>query len=162
EALLESELFGHAKGAFTDARTARAGLFLQASGGTLFLDELGEMPLPLQAKLLRVLQERTVRPVGGDHEVPLDVRIVAATNRDLEEAIEAGRFRQDLYYRIHVVRIELPPLRARGNDVLELAQHALSRFATVNGRAVNGIAPAAAQKLLAYDWPGNVRELNNA
>jgi two-component system response regulator HydG len=162
EALLESELFGHAKGAFTDARTARAGLFLQASGGTLFLDELGEMPLALQAKLLRVLQERTVRPVGGDHEIPVDVRIVAATNRDLEEAVDQGRFRQDLYYRIHVVHIELPPLRARGNDVLELAQVALARFAAASGRRVTGIAPAAAQKLLAYDWPGNVRELNNA
>jgi two-component system response regulator HydG len=162
ESLLESELFGHAKGAFTDARAARAGLFLQASGGTLFLDELGEMPAALQAKLLRVLQERTVRPVGGDHEIPLDVRLVAATNRDLEAEVEAGRFRQDLFYRIHVVRIELPPLRARGNDILVLAQHALERSARAAGKAVRGISPAAAERLLSYDWPGNVRELQNA
>jgi two-component system response regulator HydG len=162
ETLLESELFGHAKGAFTDAHSARAGLFLQASGGTLFLDEIGEMPLTLQAKLLRVLQERNVRPVGGDHEVPIDVRIVAATNRDLESDVEAGRFRQDLFYRIYVVRIELPPLRARGNDVLELAQHALARFARAAGKPVTGISAAAAEKILAYDWPGNVRELHNA
>jgi two-component system response regulator HydG len=162
ETLLESELFGHAKGAFTDAHSARAGLFLQASGGTLFLDEIGEMPLTLQAKLLRVLQERNVRPVGGDHEVPIDVRIVAATNRDLESDVEAGRFRQDLFYRIYVVRIEMPPLRARGNDVLELAQHALIRFARAAGKPVTGISAAAAEKILAYDWPGNVRELHNA
>jgi two-component system response regulator HydG len=162
ETLLESELFGHAKGAFTDARSARTGLFLQASGGTLFLDEIGEMPLPLQAKLLRVLQERTVRPVGGDHEVPVDVRIVAATNRDLESDADEGRFRQDLFYRIYVVRIELPPLRARGSDVLELAQHALARFARAARKEVTGISTLAAQKLLAYDWPGNVRELQNA
>jgi two-component system response regulator HydG len=162
ETLLESELFGHAKGAFTDARTARAGLFLQASGGTLFLDEIGEMPVALQAKLLRVLQERTVRPVGGDHEIPFDARIVAATNRDLEAAVDEGRFREDLFYRIHVVRIELPPLRARGNDVLELAQAAVERVARAAGKPVVGIAPEAAQKLLSYDWPGNVRELQNA
>ena len=162
ETLLESELFGHAKGAFTDARTARAGLFLQASGGTLLLDEIGEMPASLQAKLLRVLQERSVRPVGGDHEVPVDVRIVAATNRDLESDVEEGRFRQDLFYRICVVRIELPPLRARGNDVLELAQKALERLARAAGKPVTGISAAAAEKLLAYDWPGNVRELHNA
>jgi len=162
ETLLESELFGHAKGAFTDARTARAGLFLQASGGTLLLDEVGEMPPTLQAKLLRVLQERTVRPVGGDHEVPLDVRVVAATNRDLEEMVESGRFRQDLFYRIHVVRIELPPLKARGNDVLLLAQRALERAARAADKRVVGLSAAAAQKLVAYDWPGNVRELHNA
>jgi two-component system response regulator HydG len=162
ETLLESELFGHAKGAFTDAKTARAGLFLQASGGTLFLDEVGEMPATLQSKLLRVLQERTVRPVGGDHEIPLDVRIVAATNRDLEELVERGQFRQDLFYRIHVVRIELPPLKARGNDILLLAQHALERAARSADKRVLGISPAAAQKLLNYDWPGNVRELQNA
>jgi two-component system response regulator HydG len=162
ETLLESELFGHAKGAFTDARTARTGLFLQASGGTLFLDEIGEMPPALQAKLLRVLQERTVRPVGGDHEIPFDVRVVTATNRDLEAAVEEGRFRQDLFYRIHVVRIELPSLRSRGSDVLLLAQHALERSARAAGKPVMGISPAAAQKLTAYDWPGNVRELQNA
>jgi two-component system response regulator HydG len=162
ETLLESELFGHAKGAFTDAKTARAGLFLQASGGTLFLDEIGEMPASLQAKLLRVLQERTVRPVGGDHEVPFDARVVAATNRDLEAAVEEGRFREDLFYRIHVVRIELPPLKARGNDVLAIAQQALERAARSAQKKVTGISGAAAEKLLAYGWPGNVRELQNA
>jgi two-component system response regulator HydG len=162
ETLLESELFGHARGAFTDARTARAGLFLQASGGTVLLDEIGEMPPALQAKLLRVLQERTVRPLGSDHEIPFDARVVTATNRDLEAAVEEGRFRQDLFYRIHVVRIELPPLKARGNDVLLLAQHALARSARAAGKRVAGISTAAAQKLIAYDWPGNVRELHNA
>ena len=162
DALLESELFGHSKGAFTDATSARAGLLLQASGGTLLLDELGEMPLAMQAKLLRALQERTLRPVGGDREIPFDVRIVAATNRDLETAIEEGRFREDLYYRIHVVRIELPALRTRGNDILELAQAALLRFARAAGKSVRGISGPAAQKLLAYSWPGNVRELSNA
>jgi DNA-binding NtrC family response regulator len=162
ESLFESELFGHTKGAFTDAKSARSGLFLQASGGTLFLDEIGETPLAVQAKLLRVLQERTVRPVGGDHEIPFDVRVVAATNRDLEAAVEEGRFRQDLLWRVQVVRVELPPLKARGNDVLMLAQAALERFARAAGKRVVGISPAAAQKLLGYSWPGNVRELHNA
>jgi DNA-binding NtrC family response regulator len=161
EALLESELFGHAKGAFTDARTAEAGLFSRANRGTIFLDEIGDMPLGLQPKLLRVLQERTVRPVGGHEEVPVDVRVVAATNRDLESAIEERRFREDLYYRINVVHIPLPPLRARGGDILPLAQHFLSHFAARAGKKVAGIAPAAAQKLVAYGWPGNVRELQN-
>jgi two-component system response regulator HydG len=162
ETLLESELFGHAKGAFTDAKAARAGLFLQASGGTLFLDEIGETPIGVQAKLLRVLQERMVRPVGGDHEIPFDVRVVAATNRDLEAAVEKGRFREDLLWRIQVVRVELPPLKLRGNDILVLAQHAIDRFARAAGKQVVGLSPAAAQKLMAYEWPGNVRELNNA
>jgi DNA-binding NtrC family response regulator len=162
DALLESELFGHAKGAFTDAKTARTGLFLQAGGGTLFLDEIGDMPLAMQAKLLRALQERTVRPVGGDREVPFDVRIIAATNHDLETAVEEKRFREDLFYRIHVVRIELPPLRARGNDVLILAQDALERLARAGAKSVRGISAEAAAKLLAYAWPGNVRELCNA
>ncbi len=162
ESLVESELFGHARGAFTDAKAARTGLFLQASGGTLFLDEIGEMPLALQPKLLRALQERTIRPVGGDHEVPFDVRIVAATNQDLEAAVDDGRFRQDLFYRINVVRIELPPLRARGNDVLLLAQAAVGRFARTMHKEVRGISAPAAEKLIGYDWPGNVRELLNA
>jgi DNA-binding NtrC family response regulator len=162
EALVESELFGHAKGAFTDAKTARTGLFLHASGGTLFLDEIGEIPMAMQPKLLRALQERTMRPVGGDHEVPFDVRIVAATNHDLETAVEEGRFREDLFYRINVVHIELPPLRARGNDVLELAQSALQRLARAADKPVHGISAQAAQKLLSYAWPGNVRELCNA
>ncbi|GEN05565.1 DNA-binding transcriptional response regulator, NtrC family, contains REC, AAA-type ATPase, and a Fis-type DNA-binding domains [Myxococcus fulvus] len=162
EALLESELFGHAKGAFTDAKAARAGLFIQAHGGTLFLDEVGELPLTLQPKLLRALQERVVRPVGGDTEVPFDARIVAATNRDLELAVEEGRFREDLYYRLNVIGVELPPLRARGNDVLLLSQRFIEQFAARNNKRVVGLSPAAAQRLLAYGWPGNVRELQNS
>jgi two-component system response regulator HydG len=161
ETLLESELFGHARGAFTDARSARAGLFAQANGGTLFLDEIGDMPLGLQPKLLRALQERRVRPVGSDQETPIDVRIVAATNRDLEGAIEEGRFRADLYYRIAVVHVDLPPLRSRGRDVLLLAQRFLEATAAATGRAIRGITPQAAQRLLDYQWPGNVRELKN-
>ncbi|QDF02520.1 sigma-54-dependent transcriptional regulator [Myxococcus xanthus] len=161
EALLESELFGHAKGAFTDAKAARTGLFVQANGGTLFLDEVGELPLTLQPKLLRALQERTVRPVGGDTEVPFDARIVAATNRDLELAVEEDRFREDLYYRLNVIGVELPPLRARGNDVLALSQRFIEQFASRTGKRVLGLSPAAAQRLLAYGWPGNVRELQN-
>ncbi len=161
ETLLESELFGHARGAFTDARTPRAGLFVQAHGGTLFLDEIGELPLSLQPKLLRAVQERTVRPVGGDREVPFDARIVVATNRDLATAVEEGRFRQDLYYRIDVVHLEMPPLRARAGDVLLLAQHFVDGFAARAGKRVTGIARPAAEKLLAYEWPGNVRELQN-
>ncbi|WP_164008353.1 sigma-54-dependent transcriptional regulator [Pyxidicoccus trucidator] len=161
EALLESELFGHAKGAFTDAKAARTGLFVQAHGGTLFLDEVGELPLTLQPKLLRALQERTVRPVGGDTEIPFDARIVAATNRDLELAVEEGRFREDLYYRLNVIGVELPPLRARGNDVLALSQRFIEQFAARTGKRVVGLSPAAAQRLLTYGWPGNVRELQN-
>jgi two-component system response regulator HydG len=162
EALLESELFGHARGAFTDARAARTGLFAQASGGTLFLDEIGELPLSMQPKLLRALQERAVRPVGGDAEVPFDARIVVATNRDLETAVEERRFREDLYYRVNVIHVELPPLRARGSDALLLAQRFLEAAAARAGRSVTGISAPAAEKLLAYAWPGNVRELENA
>ena len=161
EALLESELFGHARGSFTDAHTSRAGLLLRASGGTLFLDEIGEAPAGLQAKLLRALEERRVRPVGGDDERPFDVRLVCATNRDLEADIEAGRFRSDLYYRINVIRIDLPPLRARGDDVLLLAQRLVAQLARATGKSVAGIAAPAAEKLKAYAWPGNVRELRN-
>jgi DNA-binding NtrC family response regulator len=161
EQLLESELFGHTKGAFTDARTARPGLFVQAKGGTIFLDEIGDMPLGLQPKLLRALQERTVRPVGGDHETPIDVRVVAASNRDLETAIEERKFREDLYYRINVIHVELPPLRARGADVLLLAQHYLEHFATQSQKDVRSLDPEAAERLSAYAWPGNVRELAN-
>ena len=161
EALLESELFGHERGAFTDARTARQGLFLQAHGGTLMLDEIGELPLSLQPKLLRVLQEKCVRPVGGKHEVPFDARIVAATNCDLELAVRQGRFREDLLYRVQVIHLEVPPLRARGNDVLQLAQHFVKQFATIAGKDVTGIMQPAAERLLAYRWPGNVRELQN-
>ncbi|HTA93755.1 MAG TPA: sigma-54 dependent transcriptional regulator [Polyangiaceae bacterium] len=161
EQLLESELFGHTKGAFTDARTARPGLFVQAKGGTIFLDEIGDMPLGLQPKLLRALQERTVRPVGGDHETPIDVRVVAASNRDLETAIEERKFREDLYYRINVIHVELPPLRARGADVLLLAQHYLEHFAAQSQKDVRSLDPEAAERLSAYAWPGNVRELAN-
>jgi two-component system, NtrC family, response regulator AtoC len=161
ENLLESELFGHARGAFTDARGARTGLFLQAHAGTLFLDEIGDLPLPLQPKLLRALQERVLRPVGADREVPFDVRLVAATNQDLEVAVEERRFREDLFFRINVIHVELPPLRARGGDVLVLAQHFVVRAAERAGKRVIGIAPAAAGMLLAYPWPGNVRELQN-
>ncbi len=162
ESLLESELFGHKRGAFTDAVSDQRGLFLQADGGTLFLDELGEFPLSLQPKLLRALEERTVRPVGSDKEVPFDVRLIAATNRDLETAVEEKRFREDLYFRVNVIQIKLPPLRSRGTDVLLLAQHYLEDFASRNGKKIIGISDATAQKLLDYEWPGNVRELRNA
>ena len=161
EALLESELFGHAKGAFTDAKTSRQGLFQQASGGTLFLDEIGEMSLALQPKLLRALQERKVRPVGAENEVAIDVRLVTATNRDLEEMVEAKAFREDLYYRINVIHTPLPPLRARGGDVLLLAQHWLRHYAAVFDKKVVGLTAAAAERIMAYEWPGNVRELGN-
>jgi two-component system response regulator HydG len=161
ESLLESELFGHAKGAFTDAKAARSGLFVQAHGGTLFLDEVGEMPLGLQPKLLRALQERVVRPVGGDHEVSFDVRVVAATNRDLEGMVEENRFREDLYYRLNVVQLELPPLRARGGDILLLAQHFIEHFAARGSKRVTGLNEAVAERLMSYSWPGNVRELRN-
>ena len=160
--LLESELFGHVRGAYTDAKTQRDGLFVQAHGGTLFLDEIGELPLDMQPKLLRALQERTVRPVGGNEEIAFDVRIVTATNRDLESDVEDKRFREDLYYRINVIHIALPPLRARGSDVLLLAQHFLARFAAHAKKNVVGLSPPAAERLLAYAWPGNVRELQNA
>jgi len=159
--LLESELFGHVRGAFTDAHTTRAGLFLQASGGTLFLDEIGEIPLALQPKLLRALQERRVRPVGADGEVQCDVRVICATNADLEHAVNEGRFRPDLFFRINVVRVHMPPLRERGSDVLLLAQRFLERAADRAGKRVLGFSPAVAACLLAHPWPGNVRELEN-
>lgn len=161
ENLLESELFGHEKGAFTDAREARKGLFQQAQSGTLFLDEVGELPLTMQPKLLRALEEGAIRPVGSDKEHAVDVRVLTATNRDLETAVEEGRFRQDLYYRINVIQLSVPPLRARGTDVLLLAQHFLERFAAKSKRAVTGLSEAVAERLLAYPWPGNVRELRN-
>jgi len=161
EQLLESELFGHARGAFTDAKAARAGLFQQADGGTLFLDEIGDMPVHLQVKVLRALQERTIRPVGGDAEIPVDIRVIAATNKDLETAIAEGKFRQDLYFRLNVIQVDLPPLRARGGDVLMLAQNFLQHFAARTGKKVLGLAPETAKALNAYSWPGNVRELQN-
>ena len=161
EPLLESELFGHVRGAFTDARTERKGLFAEAHRGTLFLDEIGEMPLAMQAKLLRAIDARVVRPVGGNSEVPVDVRVVAATHRDLLTAVEEGLFREDLYYRVNVVRVELPPLRVRGNDILVIAQAMLQRFATQCNKPVTRLSPAVAERLLAYSWPGNIRELRN-
>jgi two-component system response regulator HydG len=159
--LLESELFGHARGAFTDAKSERAGLFVQANHGTLFLDEIGEMPLELQPKLLRALQQRTVRPVGGNVEVPFDSRIVTASNRELEDEVAAKRFREDLYYRINVVRIAVPALRERDSDVLELAQFFLAHHAARSGKPILKLSPEVAKKLLDYRWPGNVRELEN-
>ena len=162
ESLLESELFGHKRGAFTDAKVERKGLFLQASGGTLFLDEISAFPLSLQPKLLRALEERRLRPVGADQEVPFDVRVLAATNRDLEAAVEEERFREDLFFRLNVVQVELPPLRSRGTDVLLLGQHFLTQFAVRSGKHVTGMSHAVADKLLGYTWPGNVRELRNA
>jgi DNA-binding NtrC family response regulator len=161
EALLESELFGHTKGAFTDARADRPGLLAKAHGGTLFLDEVGEMPLSMQVKLLRALQERTVRPVGGEREVPFEARLVAATNRDLEAEVAAGRFRGDLFFRIHVIELVLPPLRARGSDVLLLAAALVARHTNRIGRPSIKLSHDAAERLLAYEWPGNVRELEN-
>jgi two-component system response regulator HydG len=159
--LLESELFGHVRGAFTDAKQSRRGLFVQAGSGTIFLDEVAEMPLDMQAKLLRSLQERMVRPVGSDEEVPFQARVVTATNRDLEREVRRKRFREDLFYRINVVAIPVPPLRARASDVLLLAQWFLRRSASRNNKPVLGISPPAAAMLQRYDWPGNVRELEN-
>jgi two-component system response regulator HydG len=161
EHLLESELFGHARGAFTDAHAARTGLFVEASGGTLFLDEIGELPPGLQPKLLRALQERRVRPVGSNAEVPIDVRVVAATNRDLESAVGERAFREDLYYRLNVIHVQVPPLRQRGNDVLLLAQHFLEALQSGPDKRVRGFSTKAAARLLGYSWPGNVRELRN-
>lgn len=161
EGVFESELFGHTRGAFTDARSERAGLLVQAHRGTLFLDEFGELPLMVQPRLLRALEERAVRPVGASREVPVDIRLIAATNRDIEDAAAEGRFRVDLLFRVNVIHIHLPPLRARGRDVLTLAQHFVERFAAQVGKPVRGLQPAAAERLLAYPWPGNVRELRN-
>jgi two-component system response regulator HydG len=161
ETLFESELFGHAKGAFTDAHADRTGLFVQAEQGTLFLDEVGEIPQMVQPKLLRALEERTVRPVGANIETKVDVRFVAATNRDLEEAVEQGRFRDDLFFRINVIHVQIPPLRARGTDVLTLAQHFLNHYAAQFSKDISALSTAAAERLMSYDWPGNVRELRN-
>jgi two-component system response regulator HydG len=159
--LLESELFGHDKGAFTDAKTAKPGLFVAARGGTIFLDEIGELPLEVQPKLLRALQEHAVRPVGATSEVAFDARLIAATNRNLETMVEDHTFREDLYFRINVLSVELPPLRNRGGDVLVLASHFLDRIAARARKRIVGFSPEAAQKLMAYVWPGNVRELEN-
>ena len=159
--LLESELFGHVRGAFTDAKSSRPGLFLQAGRGTIFLDEIGEMPLEMQVKLLRVLQQRTIRPVGGDEEVQFEARVITATNRDLETEVEEQRFREDLFYRINVVAITVPPLRSRGGDVLMLAKHLVNKIAGRSGKPAPTLGSEASRKLVAYDWPGNVRELEN-
>ena len=161
EQLLESELFGHEKGAFTGAVVRREGKFQVAHGGTLLLDEIADLPPPLQAKLLRVLQEGEVERLGGGRPERVDVRLVAATNRNLEEEIAAGRFRQDLYYRLHVIAIELPPLRERGEDIPRLALHFMRRFAAINDKPVDSIDPEALTALSAWSWPGNVRELQN-
>lgn len=161
EHLLESELFGYKKGAFTDAQTSRDGLFVQAHTGTLFLDEIGDMPLSLQPKLLRALEERAVRPLGGKQEIPFDVRLISATHRDLEFAVENNEFRKDLYYRVNVVQIDLPPLRSRGSDILLLAQHFIDTYAAQMNKNVDGLSAEVANQLMNYHWPGNVRELRN-
>jgi two-component system response regulator PilR (NtrC family) len=161
EALMESELFGHEKGAFTGASARHLGLFREASGGTLLLDEIGELPASLQVKLLRVLQQRAVRPVGGTHEVGVDVRVIAATNRDVEASVASGKFRQDLYYRLNVIRIELPALRERLEDIPLLAERFISRFAAEMGKDIGGLTPDALRALERYAFPGNVRELEN-
>ncbi len=162
ETLLESELFGHEKGSFTGADKRRVGRFEQADGGTLFLDEIGEIPMMTQVKLLKVLQERSFERVGGNESVNVDVRLIAATNRNLAEDVASGRFREDLFYRLNVVHIDMPPLRIRGGDVLVLAQHFLQKFALENHKRINGFSDAAKAKLVGYRWPGNVRALENA
>jgi two-component system NtrC family response regulator len=162
ENLLESELFGHVKGAFTNAWQDRTGLLLAASGGTLLLDEIGDIPLNLQPKLLRALEERTVRPVGGNKEKGFDARILAATNIDIETAVAEGRFREDLYYRLNVIKVDIPPLRKRGTDILLLARKFIGDVAEKLGKKVTGLADSTVKRLLGYEWPGNVRELRNA
>ena len=161
ENLLESELFGHVKGAFTGAVQSKEGLFETAHHGTLFLDEIGELPGPLQVKLLRVLQEKSLRRVGGTSDHQVDVRIVAATNRRLEEEVAASRFREDLYYRLNVIQIELPPLRDRSEDIPLLIQHFVEKYARELSKEIHGVSEAAMQRILRYDFPGNVRELEN-
>jgi DNA-binding NtrC family response regulator len=162
ETLMESEIFGHAKGAFTGATADRPGLFEAAHGGTLLLDEIGELPLPMQVKLLRVLQERSVRRVGENRDRPVDARVIAATNRDLGAEVAAGRFRQDLYYRLRVIELKIPPLRERKEDLLALARLFVAEQARRLGRKISGLTPDALAKIIRYPWPGNVRELENA
>jgi DNA-binding NtrC family response regulator len=162
ENLIESELFGYAKGAFTDARQAKTGLFIAARGGTLFLDEIGEMPLPLQSKMLRAIEDKKIRPLGATEEIPVDVRIVAATNANLEKALDEGRFRSDLYYRLSTVTLMVPPLRDRPADIPLLIRHFLLRASAEAGRPVPEIEAQAMERLLRYRWPGNARELQNA
>ena len=161
ETLLESKLFGHEKGSFTGAIRSTKGLFSQAHEGTLFLDEIGDMSLGVQAKLLRVLQERKFYPVGSEKIVEVDVRLIVATNKDLEEQVKQGLFREDLFYRIHVIPIHLPPLRERKEDISPLVEHFIKKYGQQMNKEVKGLTPLAMQKLLLYDWPGNVRELEN-
>lgn len=161
ENLIESELFGHEKGAFTGAERRRIGRFEQADGGTLFLDEIGDIPLLVQVKLLRVLQERNFERVGGDETVSVDVRIVAATNRNLAEEVGAGTFRDDLFYRLNVVGIEIPPLRARKSDIPLLVEHFIGHYAGIHGKSIRSVTPEALDRLVKYPFPGNVRELGN-
>ena len=161
ETLLESELFGYVKGAFTGASQNKQGLFESANGGTIFLDEISEMSVAMQVKLLRVLQERTVRPVGGTVESPIDVRVIAATNKNLENMVADGAFREDLYYRLSVIPIEVPPLRERNEDVVLLANYFLKRYAPAAGKDITKISPDSLRAFSGYDWPGNVRQLEN-
>ncbi|MDH3556572.1 MAG: sigma-54 dependent transcriptional regulator, partial [Deltaproteobacteria bacterium] len=161
ESLLESELFGHEKGAFTGADTARPGLFEMAHRGTLFLDEIGEIPPSAQIKLLRILQTKRFERLGGEKTVSVNVRIIAATNKDLEQEVKKANFREDLYYRLNVIPVFLPPLIERGNDIVLLARHFLSRFAAEQGKEIREFTPEAIRLLLDYPWPGNVRELQN-
>jgi DNA-binding NtrC family response regulator len=162
ETLLESELFGYNRGAFTDAKGDRAGLFEEANGGTLFLDEISEMPISLQAKLLRVLQDKEVRRLGSSRNVKVDVRVIAASNLDLDEEIKNRRFRDDLYYRLNVIQIKIPPLREHRDDILPLVEHFLAKFQKETGKKISGISESALSLLVEYAWPGNVRELENA
>jgi len=161
ETLLESELFGYVKGAFTGASQNKRGLFEVSDGGTIFLDEISEMTLAMQVKLLRVLQERTVRPVGGTSEIPIDVRVIAATNRDLDKAVAENTFREDLYYRLNVIPIRVPPLRERREDIPLLANHFLKKYATAAGRSILCMHVPSLDSLCGYEWPGNVRQLEN-
>jgi two-component system response regulator GlrR len=154
-------LFGHEKGAFTGAVKSSKGLFAQAHEGTIFLDEIGDVPLPIQAKLLRVLQERQFHPVGSEQQLEVDVRIIVATNKNLEDQVKQGLFREDLYYRIHVIPIELPPLRERREDIPLLVEHFIKKISEKMKKKVKGLTPVALQKLMFHDWPGNVRELEN-
>src|SRR6266849_3545009 len=159
--LLESTLFGHVKGAFTSAVSSKKGLFEVADGGTIFLDEIGTMSLETQAKILRVLQDRKFMHLGGVQELQVDVRVIAATNVDLRQAVREGRFREDLFYRLNVITVDLPPLRGRKEDIPLLAEHFIAKFSTENGKSVRQISPEALRPLMAYAWPGNVRELEN-
>ena len=159
--LIEGELFGHVKGAFTGAHQAREGLFSHANGGTLLLDEIGEMPLGMQAKLLRVLETKSYRPVGGNREIPVNTRVIAATNRHLPEEVLAGRFRKDLYYRLNIVELRLPPLRERKSDIPRLARFFSNIFSAELGIPAPELSAADLEALMRYDWPGNIRELRN-